>query len=73
MFRRLEPSLPKDPSFPAALEELGYVIVNDVVRTLKDPEQPFRYRITNNERYNDLNKQSLNGTFSAEPYFSSLI
>jgi hypothetical protein len=64
MFRRLEPSLPKDPSFPADLEKLGYTIINDVVRTVKNTDQPYKYKITSNDRYNDLNKQALKGTAS---------
>jgi hypothetical protein len=61
MFRRLKPSLPKDPDFPADLAKLGYTIIDGTIRSLKDNEQIFNYRITNNGRYNGLNKQALTG------------
>ncbi|KAI5284547.1 hypothetical protein KEM55_001016 [Ascosphaera atra] len=55
-------ALPKEPVFPANLEELGYQITEaDQLRSIADPSQPFRYRLNANERYNEVRKEALNG------------
>ncbi|KAI5310313.1 hypothetical protein KEM55_008610 [Ascosphaera atra] len=54
-------ALPKEPVFPANLEELGYQITEaDQLRSIADPSQPFRYRLNANERYNEVRKEALN-------------
>jgi hypothetical protein len=62
MFRRLSSGLPKDPSFPADLKELGYFI-NDhnQIRMIEKPEEKFLYAINKNERVNEVHKEAMNG------------
>ncbi|KAI5289507.1 hypothetical protein KEM52_000761 [Ascosphaera acerosa] len=53
--------LPRDFEFPADLEKLGYFVnENDQIRSIEDPDQPFRYKVNTNERYNDVRKEALN-------------
>lgn len=61
MFRRKWSGLPKDPSFPFDLKELGYFI-NDVdeVRAIDNPNNYFKYFINRNPRWNDRQRFSMN-------------
>ncbi|XDG07693.1 hypothetical protein ABKA04_007308 [Annulohypoxylon sp. FPYF3050] len=61
MFRRKWIGLPKDPSFPIDLKELGYFI-NDVdeVRAIDNPNNYFKYFINRNPRWNDRQRFSMN-------------
>jgi hypothetical protein len=62
MFRRLPGSLPKDASFPADLGKLGYYLnEKDQVRKIVKPDEHFQYYLTNNERYNDVQREALHG------------
>ncbi|KAI5288769.1 hypothetical protein KEM54_004892 [Ascosphaera aggregata] len=54
--------LPKDFTFPSSLKELGYCVnENDELRSINDPQQPFRYRVNVNDRYNEVRKEAVNG------------
>lgn len=66
MFRRLPTSLPKDPTFPADLKELGYFVNdNDQIRMIRNPDEKFLYAIDKNERVNEMQKEAMNSTFSS--------
>jgi hypothetical protein len=65
MFRRLEPSLPQDPgkSYAAlkSFEALGFFInEHDQIRQTKDPSQKFFYRITSDDRSNEVRRDAFN-------------
>lgn len=61
MFRRLPTHLPKDPTFPSDLKDLGYFVNDkDQVRMIKNPEEKFLYAIDKNERVNDMQKEAMN-------------
>ncbi|KAH0543745.1 hypothetical protein FGG08_001927 [Glutinoglossum americanum] len=75
MYRRVITSLPKEPEFPYDLAQLGYFIDGkDEVKSITNPEEDFKYKVTRNERYNDLRKEAY--TCSSTPsllnYQSSL-
>ncbi|KAL1998532.1 hypothetical protein VTN02DRAFT_6012 [Thermoascus thermophilus] len=60
VFRRKD--LPPDPVFPADLEKLGYFINdNDQIRKISDPEAGFQFKINRNDRWNELNREAMNG------------
>jgi hypothetical protein len=62
MFRRLSSSLPKDPSFPANLNELGYFVnEHSQIRMIEKPDEKFVYAINKNERVNEMHKEAMNG------------
>jgi hypothetical protein len=70
MFRRLPTGLPKDPTFPANLTELGYFINDkDQIRMIEKPDEKFLYAINKNERVNEMHKEAMNSKSS--PTFSS--
>ncbi|EFW16625.1 hypothetical protein D8B26_001381 [Coccidioides posadasii str. Silveira] len=61
MFVFRKESLPGDVVFPTDLKQLGYFINdNDQIRMIIDPEQKFLYRINANDRYNEMQKESMN-------------
>lgn len=61
MFRRLPNSLPKDFTFPADLDQLGYFVnENDQIRQKANPDQKYQYRINRNDRVNDVYKEAMN-------------
>ena len=61
MFRRLPNSLPKDVSFPANLEQLGYFVnESDQIRMVTKPEEKFRYAISRSDRVNEVHKEAMN-------------
>jgi hypothetical protein len=61
MFRRLPASLPVDPVFYSDLGKLGYFINDDgQIRQIKRPDQPFLYKITTDERYNEMQREAIN-------------
>jgi hypothetical protein len=61
MFRRLPTGLPKDPTFPANLTELGYFINDsDQIRMIEKPDEKFLYAINKNERVNEMHKEAMN-------------
>ncbi|KAL9129616.1 MAG: hypothetical protein Q9217_001972 [Psora testacea] len=63
MFRRLSGSLPKDPEFPADLEELGYhVNEKDQIRSIANPDQEFHYFISKNERVLEVQREAMDST-----------
>ena len=65
MFRRLSDGLPRDPVFPADLEQLGYFINdNDEIRMIMHPDEKFNYSIDRNERVNEMQKEAMNGIAS---------
>lgn len=33
----------------------------DELRSLEDPDQPFKYRVNVNDRYNEVRKEAING------------
>ncbi|OCL04434.1 hypothetical protein AOQ84DRAFT_117805 [Glonium stellatum] len=60
MFRRKIESLPKDPEFPANLEELGYFITDTGhIRKIENPDESFQFFITNNERFNEVHREAM--------------
>jgi hypothetical protein len=65
MFRRLEKSLPLDPGKDFAekksFDDLGY-FVNErgQIRLKNNPEQKYIYRVSNNERYNEVRRDAMN-------------
>ncbi|KAI9733309.1 MAG: hypothetical protein M1834_003393 [Cirrosporium novae-zelandiae] len=60
MFRRLSNTLPKDPLFPSNLEALGlFVNDKDQIRQIKNPEQEYPYRISKNDRVNEMHKEAI--------------
>ncbi|OWO99706.1 hypothetical protein B2J93_9456 [Marssonina coronariae] len=61
MFRRLQSGLPKDPVFPTTLQGLGYFINDDdEIRSIDNPKAYFKYFLTKNLRFNDLQRESMN-------------
>jgi hypothetical protein len=67
MFRRLEKSLPLDPGKDFAgkksFYDLGYFVnKHQQIRSKSNPEQRFIYRISNNERYNEVHRDAMNRT-----------
>ncbi|KAH0565604.1 hypothetical protein GP486_000992 [Trichoglossum hirsutum] len=59
MYRRVVISLPKEPVFPYNLTQLGYFINDrDEVKSVANPEEDFKYKVSKNERYNDLRKEA---------------
>lgn len=61
MFRRLAHTLPPDPTFPADLEKLGFMVTSeDKIRQIKNPSHKFQYRINTNERVNQAYKLANN-------------
>ena len=69
MFRRLPNTLPKDPSFPADLEKLGYFINdNDQIRQIKKPDQKYQFVVNRNDRVNEVYKEAMNSKSSPIPF-----
>ena len=65
MFRRLESSLPPDFIFPSDLKGLGYFITDkDEIRMINDPERPFHYHASKNQRFVEMQKEAMNGEFN---------
>ncbi|GIJ99333.1 hypothetical protein Aspvir_001463 [Aspergillus viridinutans] len=61
MFVYRPQDLPQDPVFPADLEKLGYFInEKDQIRKIANPEQEFQFKINRNDRWNDLQRASMN-------------
>jgi hypothetical protein len=59
MFRRLIDSLPADPSWEADLTKLGYFINGDSqIRQIRKPDQRFIFKITGNDRFNEVHKET---------------
>ncbi|TWU72983.1 hypothetical protein ED733_004307 [Metarhizium rileyi] len=53
MFRRHWSGLPKDVSFPSSLQGLGYFVNDDdEIRSIKNPDQYFKFFINKNARVN---------------------
>jgi hypothetical protein len=67
MFRRLPGGLVPEPQFAPDLGELGYFL-NDQgqIRAIEKPERGFRYAITNNDRYNELQDGAAHHALSQE-------
>lgn len=62
MFRRRPQTLPKDPSFPTDLEQLGYFInEKDQIRQIHNPEQKYQFAVNKSDRINDVYKEAMNG------------
>ncbi|CAG1995919.1 unnamed protein product [Fusarium graminearum] len=60
MFRRHWSGLPKDVSFPKDLAGLGYFVNDqDEVRSLKDPDNYFKFHVNKNTRVNDRQRFQL--------------
>ena len=60
MYRRLESSLPPDFDIPPDLESMGYFInENDQIRMIDDPDEPFNFFASKNERYVEMNKEAM--------------
>ncbi|QKX56531.1 uncharacterized protein TRUGW13939_03636 [Talaromyces rugulosus] len=56
-----EKDLPKDPVFVPDLEKLGYFINDkDQIRQVANPEADFKFKLTNNERWNDVHGNAMN-------------
>ncbi|KKA18197.1 hypothetical protein T310_7865, partial [Rasamsonia emersonii CBS 393.64] len=54
-------NLPKDPVFPADLEKLGYFINDkDQIRKIANPEEEFQFKISTNDRWNELQREAMN-------------
>ncbi|KAF7939259.1 uncharacterized protein EAE97_007339 [Botrytis byssoidea] len=61
MFRRLPSGLPKDPKFEPTLDGLGYFInEKDEIRSIENPKAYFKYFLTKNDRYNQLQREAMN-------------
>ena len=62
MFRRLEKSLPREPKFPKDLAEQGFCVTDSgLVRKIELPNERFLFRISDNERYNELHREAHHG------------
>jgi hypothetical protein len=62
MFSRRLKSFPTDPAFPKTLAELGYFVnEKSQVKSIRKPDQDFIYKITDNDRYNEVRREALNG------------
>jgi hypothetical protein len=60
MYRRLPGSLPQDPIWPKTFKTLGYKInEKSQIRAIANPDLFFKFFITNNERYNELNREAM--------------
>jgi hypothetical protein len=60
MFRRLPGCLPAAPIFPKDLKSLEfYVNANGQLRSTRDPEVGFIYKITNNDKYKDMHTDAV--------------
>jgi hypothetical protein len=67
MFRRLLGGLEPEPEFAPDLEKLGYFINDKTqVRAIGQPDSGFRYRITDNHRYNELNDGAIHEAIAKE-------
>lgn len=65
MFRRLPHNLPPDPQFPPDLEKLGFFVNDqDQIRSIKNPEHKYQYKINHNDRVNQTYKQANNCRWS---------
>ncbi|KAG9242038.1 Arb2 domain-containing protein [Calycina marina] len=61
MFNRLPSGLPKDPVFETTLKGLGYFInAKDEIRSIENPKAYFKYFLTKNARFNDLQREAMN-------------
>lgn len=61
MFRLRAKGLPADPEYPHDLDKLGYYInLEDEVRNKKFPTDPYRYKVTKNDRHNIVYKEAFN-------------
>jgi hypothetical protein len=59
MFRRLLGSLPEDPSWEPDLTKLGYFINDDLqIRKIKNPSEGFQFKVTNNDRFNEVHREA---------------
>ncbi|KAK6353383.1 hypothetical protein TWF696_005349 [Orbilia brochopaga] len=61
MFRRVKPPARKEEvHFPADLKQLGYFVnEHDQIRSIKNPEQPFKYRVHKVERVNERRREAV--------------
>ncbi|KAJ9641346.1 hypothetical protein H2199_005316 [Coniosporium tulheliwenetii] len=67
MFRRQPGSLPKDPVFRDALNVTGHFIAEDgTIRQINKPTAFFVFRATDNERFNEVRKEAVNGAIRKE-------
>jgi hypothetical protein len=65
MFSRRLKSLPADPVFPKTLIELGYFLnEKSQVRSIKKPAEDFIFKLTDNDRYNEVRREALHGELS---------
>ncbi|KAI9642127.1 hypothetical protein NHQ30_008928 [Ciborinia camelliae] len=61
MFRRLPSGLPKDPKFEPTLDGLGYFInEKDEIRSIENPKAYFKFFLTKNDRYNQVQREAMN-------------
>ena len=65
MFRRLAGGLPEDPSWTADLTMLGYFINDEgQIRRLRKPDQRFLFKVTDNDRFNEVHKEAFHSEFA---------
>ncbi|KAF2146247.1 uncharacterized protein K452DRAFT_355671 [Aplosporella prunicola CBS 121167] len=61
MFRLREQGMPVDPAYPSDLRQLGYFInAESNVKQIQPPHDFFIYKISNNERVNDVYREAMN-------------
>ncbi|KAE8390225.1 hypothetical protein ETB97_005554 [Aspergillus alliaceus] len=61
MFVYRREDLPSEPEFPADLRKLGYFINDkDQIRKISDSKQEFQYKISKNERVNEVQREAMN-------------
>lgn len=73
MFRRLPSGLPLEPKFPSDLKGLGYFLdeKTDEIRSIENPNAYFKYFITRNTRWNDVQREMMNGiTSTPQMYYA---
>jgi hypothetical protein len=60
MFRRLAANLPPDAKVPQTLDEFGYFInENGQVCSKTNPEEFFNYKVSKNQRYNEMRRSAM--------------
>ena len=62
MFRRLSHTLPADRVFPHDLEQLGFFVNDeDQIRKINNPSEKYQYKISSDDRVNQLHREANNG------------
>jgi hypothetical protein len=64
MFDRQLAGCPPDPDFPDTLHEHG-VFINEKnqIRSIEEPSEPVKFKISKNDRYNRLRMESIKSQY----------